>query len=221
MSQINKHKIAIASSLYVAIAILHICGLFFLNKIAVISKPFLMTTLVLVYLFSVKKPNFWYVSALFFSFWGDVLLLFNNQFFVFGLSSFLLAHIFYIKITRDLIQKINIKKLFISTLPFALFSAYFLTLIYDKLGDMKIPVIFYTGIISVFGSFTLLNYLQKNTTGNLWLLLGSSLFILSDSLIGLDRFYLTNDNFQIYIMITYILAQYLICRSLIKNAYQE
>lgn len=118
-------------------------------------------------------------------------------------------------------QKINIKKLFISTLPFALFSAYFLTLIYDKLGDMKIPVIFYTGIISVFGSFTLLNYLQKNTTGNLWLLLGLSLFILSDSLIGLDRFYLTNDNFQIYIMITYILAQYLICRSLIKNAYQE
>jgi hypothetical protein len=76
-------KTTIASSAFLAVVVLHILGLLFSEKIAFLSKPFLMTTLVIVYLIAVKKPNFWYVSALFFSFWGDVLLLFKNQFFVY------------------------------------------------------------------------------------------------------------------------------------------
>ena len=80
-------KITIASSIFLAVVVLHIFGILSNDFLAFISKPFIITTLVIIYLVSVKKPNFWYVSALFFSFWGDVLLLFKDQFFLFKMSN--------------------------------------------------------------------------------------------------------------------------------------
>ena len=215
-------KTTIASIAFLAVVVLHILGLLFSEKIAFLSKPFLITTLVIVYLVAVKKPNFWYVSALFFSFWGDVLLLFKNQFFVYGLASFLLAHIMYIKITASFIKKVSLQKVVLASLPFAVFLFSFLYLIIDNLGEMKIPVIFYGVVISSFGALSFLNYMQEKNTANSWLFLGTIIFIISDSLIALNKFYEPKEFYDISIMLTYIVAQYLICRAIItKTAHQE
>ncbi len=154
-------KTTIASIAFLAVVVLHVLGLLFSEKIAFISKPFLITTLVIVYLVAVKKPSFWYVSALFFSFWGDVLLLFKNHFFVYGLASFLLAHLMYIKITASIIKKVSFQKVVLASLPFVVFLFSFLYLIIDNLGEMKIPVIFYGVVISSFGALSFLNYMQE------------------------------------------------------------
>ena len=150
-------KTTIASIAFLVVVVLHTLGLLLNEKIAFLSKPFLITTLVIVYLIAVKKPSFWYVSALFFSFWGDVLLLFKNQFFVYGLASFLIAHIMYIKITASFIKKVSLQKVVLASLPFAVFLFSFLYLIIDNLGEMKIPVIFYGVVISSFGALSFLN----------------------------------------------------------------
>lgn len=214
----KSNKIITASIVFLAVVILHISGLLFSDKLAFISKPFLITALVIVYLVSVNKPNFWFVSALFFSFWGDVLLLFKEHLFVFGLASFLIAHLLYIKITTQFIKKLSFKKIVLVSLPFLIFLIGFLSLLYDNLGEMKYPVIVYGIVISLFGTVALLNYLEEKSTANLWLFLGAIIFITSDSLIAINRFYDPNETYQLLIMITYIVAQYLICKAIIAKA---
>lgn len=215
-------KIAITSIFFLMVAILHVFGILNSDKLAVLTKPLIITSLVIVYLVSVKKPNFWYVSALFFSFWGDVLLIFKNDFFVFGLASFLLAHIFYIKITASMLQQISTKKIILVSMPFVLFVIAFISLIKDNLANFFIPVILYAVVISTFGTIALLNYLKEKSTSNLWLCLGAIIFIISDSLIALNKFYEPKYYYSICIMITYIVAQYLICKAIIaKNVFQQ
>lgn len=165
-------KITTASILFLTIASLHVFGILFSENLAFISKPFLMTTLLVVYLVSVKKPDFWFISALFFSFWGDVLLLFKNQFFLFGL-----AHVFYIKITIGFLKKTSYKKIALVASPFLVFLFSLLYLLKDNLGEMRIPVIIYGIVITIFGVVAFLNYVQVKSTANLWLFLGTLIFI--------------------------------------------
>ena len=46
----------------------------------------------------------------------------------------------------------------------------------------------------------------------------SIIFIFSDSLIALNKFYESNDLYGVSIMITYILAQFLICKAMIVKS---
>ena len=210
-----KTKITTAKILFLVVVILHFIGLFYNHLLAFVSKPLLMTALVFVYLVSVQKANFWYVSALFFSFWGDVLLLFENQFFVLGLGSFLITQLLYTKLVGSFLKKTSLSKIIIISLPFVFYLFSFLYIILDKVIDVKLPVIVYALVISTFGALSFLYYLQQKTKASLWLFLGAVLFMLSDSIIALNRFYDTTIDAQVFIMLTYILAQYLICKSFI------
>lgn len=218
----KRTKITTASILFLAVVSLHIYGVLFSEKLAFSSKPFLMTTLLIVYLVSIDKPDFWFISALFFSFWGDVLLLFNEQFFVFGLGCFLIAHIFYIKLCVEYINKTSFKKLALVCFPFLLYLSSFFYVIKDGLDQMQFPLVVYGIVICSFGIVALLNYIQNKSTDNLWLSLGAIIFIVSDSLIAINKFYAPSERYQFLIMITYIVAQYLICKSMIvKTVSQE
>lgn len=211
-------KITIASVLFLLVAIADVYAVITQNKvIEMIFKPLLMTTLVVVYLLSVKKPNFWFVSGLFFSFWGDVFLLDKESFFVFGLGSFLLAHVIYIKITTGFLQKDLTAKMITSAIPFVLLFGGLLYLIYDNLEEMLIPVIVYGVTIATFGASALLNYRQEKSMANSWLLLGAIIFIASDSLIALNNFYAAKHLFDIAIIVLYIISQYLICKAMIAK----
>lgn len=215
----TKHtKITIASILFLLVAIADVYAVITQNKVMeMIFKPLLMTTLVVVYLLSVKKPNFWFVSGLFFSFWGDVFLLDKESFFVFGLGSFLFAHVIYIKITTGFLQKDLTAKMITSAIPFVLLLAGLLFLIYDNLEEMLVPVIVYGVTIATFGASALLNYRQEKSMANSWLLLGAILFIASDSLIALNNFYAAKHLFDIAIIVLYIISQYFICRAMIAK----
>ncbi|PKH51496.1 hypothetical protein CXF68_12730 [Tenacibaculum sp. Bg11-29] len=209
-------KITVASIVFLLVAITDIYAVIIQNKsLEFIFKPLLMTTLVIVYLLSVKKANFWLVSALFFSFWGDVFLLDKTNYFVFGLGSFLIAHIMYIKMTTKFLKTASIVKILKTSIVFVALFSVVLFLIKDNLGEMLVPVIVYGIAISTFGTCTLLNYLQEKSTANTWLLLGSILFIASDSLIALNNFYSPKHFFDIAIITLYVVSQYLIVKAVI------
>ncbi|MFN0728978.1 lysoplasmalogenase [Polaribacter gochangensis] len=210
-------KITLVTALFFIAAVADIWGIITLNEtIKTIAKPMLLTLLALVYLASVKKPIFWYVLGMFFSFVGDVLLMFNGaNFFMFGLLAFLLAHVVYIKVTVGFLPGDLTVKMISSAFPFVVFFGVLMYLIYPNLGEMLIPVVVYGITISTFGSVALLNYRSEKSTENLWLFIGTVIFILSDSLIALNKFYKPNEIYGVAIMITYILAQFLICKALI------
>lgn len=215
------YKITIANVFFLVIVILHLIGKVSSEELAFFSKPFLMISLALVYLASVKKPNFWFVSALFFSFWGDVFLLFPDTFFVFGLGSFLVAHLLYIKLITTELKIVAYKKVILAIVPFLIYLTLFFYLILAKVINIKLPVIVYGIVICTFGVLALLLFLQQKNSSNLWLFLGALFFIVSDSLIAINKFYYSSEIYQIFIMITYIIAQFLICKSFIAKAYHQ
>lgn len=209
-------KTILASIFFLLVCIADIYAILVNNReIEMIAKPLITTSLVILYLLSVKKPNFWYVSALFFAFWGDVLLIFPDKFFVLGLASFLLAHVLYITISSKFLKKISTSKIVLHSLPFLATLGVLMYIIYPNLGELLIPVIIYGIVISVFGVVTFLVYTNEKSTENLWLFLGAIIFILSDSVLAINKFYEASEVLGITIMITYIIAQYLICKAMI------
>lgn len=209
-------RITIITLLFLLISILEVYGTIMNSKLLEFTfKPLLMVALATLYLISVKKPNFWFVSALFFSFWGDVLLLFPEKYFIGGLVSFLITHIIYIKLIRGFFTTVKTKTVIYAAIPFVVYFSLIVLLIKENLGELLIPVIVYGIAISIFGTVALLNYIKNKATENSWLLIGALLFILSDSIIAINEFYFSASVLQVFIMITYIVSQYLICKAII------
>ena len=181
------------------------------------AKPMLMITLFWYYYSNAKKLNKYFVLGLFFSFLGDILLLgVGAMYFVFGLLFFLIAHVFYIIIVLKIIQITKPKEFIIASVPFLLLFLVLMNVLYAGLGSMKIPVIIYAMTISFFGIVSLILYLQAKTKISLLLLVGVLTFITSDTILALNLFYKKQSFYPLLIMMTYVLAQYLICRFVLK-----
>ena len=181
------------------------------------AKPMLMITLFWYYYSNAKKLNKYFVLGLFFSFLGDILLLGTGEmYFVFGLLFFLIAHVFYIIIVLKIIQITKPKEFIIASVPFLLLFLVLMNVLYAGLGAIKIPVIIYAITISFFGIVSLILYLQAKTKISLLLLVGVLTFIASDIILALNLFYKKQSFYPLLIMMTYVLAQYLICRFVLK-----
>ncbi len=215
----KRNRITIGTILFFVIAIFDLYAVLTHNRtLEVIFKPLLMVSLVLFYLSTVDKPKLIFVFALFFSFLGDVLLLNKGDFFLFGLAAFLVTHILYIKIIAQFLDKEITTKMISSSIPFLLFFLGLFYLIYSNLESMWFPVLVYGIVIATFGAVSLLNYREWNSNSNLYLFIGAVLFILSDSLIAINKFYHQELYFNFFIMLTYSIAQYLICYAMILKS---
>ncbi|MAD98117.1 MAG: hypothetical protein CMB99_12395 [Flavobacteriaceae bacterium] len=208
----------VALTAFLLVSALHIAGLLLNQNLAIYTKPALMITLGFFYVVSVEKINPWVVGALLFSFGGDVFLLDKNNYFVFGLGSFLVAHLCYIKLTSAMLSKMNPIEIILSSIPFVFVFFGLIGLLYKGLDKLLIPVSIYGLVISTFGALTLAVYRNRKSTEHLWLLLGACLFILSDSLIALNKFYEPREYYSLVIMITYIMAQFLLTKAFIAKS---
>lgn len=184
-----------------------------------LSKPLLMPVLALFFWANTgKSPNplkKWVLAALFFSWAGDVLLMFQDRipdFFLFGLSAFLLAHIFYIIFFHSIRVKEGIKGKLILLLPVALYYAVLIFWLSPYLGDMKMPVVIYGLVISFMLMLALHMLFVRNKEAGKLLVTGALLFVLSDSLLAINKFYQPFQLAGVAIMLTYGLAQYFIVK---------
>lgn len=213
-----KNKTLIPSLLFLLVSLAHILGLVYHEFLAFVTKPMIIATLIVLYSVSMKQFNIVYLLGLIFSLAGDVILEFDDSLFTFGLGAFLLAHIFYILVSYKFLPKVSSTKILMHSIPFVLIFAGLLYTIYPNLGALLIPVVIYGIVISVFGVVTFLVYTNNKQTENLWLFLGATTFIVSDSILALNKFYEPSEFLSISIMITYIIAQYLICKAMIVKS---
>lgn len=174
------------------------------NTLVKITKPLLMPLLMLMaFQFNIKEKNLY--IALFFSLLGDVFLMFGGELcFMLGLGSFLLAHVFYIFLFKSQF-KFSLPK----ALPFATATlTYFLFIKSGIDQNLLIPVSVYCLVITLMGIFAA-GRRTKKSSYNL-VLIGSILFIISDSLIAFNKFYAPLPGSSFWVMSTYGLAQFLI-----------
>lgn len=182
-----------------------------------LSKPLLMPVLTLYFYFNTKQNagpfKKWVLFALFFSWAGDVLLMFQDivsDFFLFGLSAFLLAHIFYIFYFHEIRAREGAKTRLVILIPIALYYAALIMWLTPFLDDMQMPVSIY-GVIICFMLFFALQmlYIRNINAGKLFAA-GALLFVISDSLLAVNKFFQTFSLAGTAVMLTYGLAQYLI-----------
>ena len=188
-----------------------------------ITKPLLMSLLIVLFISqttgfasSLKK---WIVLALLFSWAGDILLMFesmNGNFFIFGLVAFLIAHIFYILFFENVIRKEGLRKNYWWFLPVIIYYIALIYILSPNLGDMKLPVRIYGIVIS----YMLIQSLQAGRIRNLaaatLMIGGAVLFITSDSILAINKFYEPFAYAGIAIMLTYGIAQLLITLGAVK-----
>ncbi|MBZ4034812.1 lysoplasmalogenase [Flavobacterium sp. 17A] len=162
------------------------------------------------------------LAALVFSWIGDVILLFTDLgeiYFILGLVSFLTAHILYCILfnKQNRIRKKQNKSLFIiGSILIALYLIGMVSVLMPHLGDLQIPVIVYATIISIMLLFAFNGLLVWERPGNLLVFLGAFFFIVSDSILAVNKFYVPIQKSSFFIMLTYLLAQYLIVLGILK-----
>ncbi len=194
-----------------------------------VTKPLLMILLLLIFTTScINQKSTAYrltVFALLFSWFGDILLLFqseNELFFMLGLIAFLIAQVFYIFVYRktrlpvkpDKKSRIfiNVRIVFLILIGSALYS-----ILFNHIGNVQIPIAVYTVAII---SMAIAAVLRKGRTSDrsfLLVYMGALLFIMSDSMIAINRFLEPIIYGRLLIMLTYILAQYLIIQGILKH----
>lgn len=186
-----------------------------------IAKPLIIPSLLAYYMTSSKSKNKLYILALVFSFAGDVLLLDKTDLFLFGIGAFLITQVLYVYLFSKGLGNSTLAKKIMAFVPFSIFFVVLIRLLKPGLEGFLIPVVIYGIAISSFGSISLLKYLVKKDKLNLSLLIGAVVFIISDSLIALHKFHDPHSFYPVVIMLTYIIAQYLIASFMLgseKNA---
>ena len=192
------------------------------------SKPLLMITLLSYYLSSRFAPSNTLsrliVGALVFSWLGDVLLMLQDTIggvFVFGLAAFLIAHIFYIFAYQQAKtpETGEANKSFVHTrLAFLIFIGVALIyMLYPTLGELLIPVIIYTIVIITMAIFALLRRGATIDKSFIMVYSGALLFIMSDSMIAINKFMSPIIQHRLLIMSTYIAAQFLIVKGILAH----
>jgi uncharacterized membrane protein YhhN len=217
MKNYKKYKLIKGlSALFFIVSILDIIGVALnISLLQVIFKPMIILSLIVLYYFSAKKKNSWYLIALVFSFMGDVLLMDKNNLFLYGIASFLITQLLFVYIIVKQIEQSSTKDKLFATIPFLIYFLILISTLKTSLGEFLIPVIVYGIAISIFGSISLLNYLVNKTKNSQILVYGAVLFIASDSMIALHKFHEPRKYYPVIIMVTYVLAQYLIYKFII------
>jgi uncharacterized membrane protein YhhN len=206
--------------LFGLVALLDIISIEFFPGLRYFTKPLLMPLLMLAYFLEARPLGFFSIillSGLFFSWLGDILLMLeelDGSLFIGGLVSFLTAHLLYIGYFAKTKSPRNS---YLKSRPVMLLAvlAYIIELMYilwPTLGGMKIPVLIYGVVIGTMLSFALWQIGKLDKKAALLFCAGAAFFVLSDSLLAINKFHSQFSFAGMAIMFTYGLAQYLIVR---------
>lgn len=204
----------------------HAFGWKFLNEF---TKPLFMPVLLVYFRKGLRAPvNLSFILAVFalvFSWFGDVALMYvykREVYFLVGLGFFAVAQGLYFFSFRKAMYNTGEDNFtsfqhVLNVLPFAIYGIGLMYILWPTLGDLKIPVSVYALLIitMVMGAIYRNNRTNKESFNQV--VFGAILFILSDSLIAIDKFYAPMENARVWIMGTYILAQWNIINGLQKH----
>ena len=201
--------------LFAVVLIANIAGGLLKNHlIDYVSKPLIVPSLAGYFLSQTGKTlsplKKWLVLALFFSWAGDILLMFQPKssfFFLPGLSAFLIAHISYIIFFHQVRIKENVKGNAWLLLIVVIYYAALITFLSPYLGDMKLPVRIYGIVISFMFMLAMHMLFIKNKRAGQWMMVGALLFVISDSTLAINKFYQSFEIAGVVIMLTYGMAQ--------------
>lgn len=203
--------------IFLLILFAHCCFIFFeLDNYRFYSKLLLIPFLLILFLINFKgtKGKYYWLPmiALVGSFAGDLLLAFDGaNFFLWGMLGFMVTHI------SNSIYFYSMHPLRFKKSKIALLAVLFLTItcsivifiIKDNAGDFLIPIIIYMFLIAFMAvlASSLADAPNYNNAAIQYFIPGAILFIMSDGLLATNKFNLQDPSLDIFVMLTYGLAQ--------------
>lgn len=190
------------------------------KKLRDVTKPFILTSLLAFYAFSVEKIRWVIVLALIFSWIGDLFLIKKGvKWFAIGGISFLISHLFFIiTYSRDVVfSKINI---FI-IIALAVFFLSVVTWLFKHLKGslpkgLLPPMYLYLLTNGAMNCFAIFRMLSCMNIATITTCVGAILFFASDSALFFVRFkkdFILKTHF--FVMLTYSIGEFLIVLGLI------
>lgn len=203
------------TAIFVVFFVLEILGLTVIPEFHMVSKVLIMASLISFYILNAKGQDSIFLLGLIFALVGDAFLLFNgSHFFLIGLGAFLVMQICY---SYYFNQQRRIPKTVHYIVP-ALYSLLAVAVVWRMKDSLPFKPIFlfaYAGALVLMVSFA---YLRHNKLNAYWqVFLGANLFLISDALLGVNAFVKEFQYADLAVMITYMLAQYLIVTGVVQG----
>jgi uncharacterized membrane protein YhhN len=187
-------------------------------------KAFIIPVLIWMYLRFVRGEwNRFHVLiliALVFSWIGDITLqlaALREDFFLLGLASFLVTQLLYTIAFFSTGGPGLVARRPYLILPVAAYGVGILWLLWEGLGDMTVPVTVYTVVILTMLVAAINRREKVNAQSYRLVLAGAILFILSDSMIAINKFDQPFELARVAIMSSYVTAQFLIAVGCVRQ----
>lgn len=203
--------------IYIIIACIHLTMCFIeQEKWRKITKPMLMITLLvtsIIYGYNSNQltPILYFAIGL--GLIGDILLIFDNNHLIFGAGgvTFFFGHVLYI-VQMISVLPFTIRWYFYFILALFLIAWCVLTTpkLKSNLKILAIPCSIYSFILMFGVVIGMISLLTNISAGNLMLVIGFLLFIVSDTILVVAVFYKNIKRYHFYLMIPYIIAQLLL-----------
>lgn len=159
-----------------------------------------------------------------FSWFGDLFMMFSAEFiyFVLGILSFLIAQVLYaflfLRSINLLGKKPFLKKKPAWLIPYIAFGLIIYILLFPQLDAvLKVAIFVYMLAILTMSAMALNRYGNGHPVSFSLIFAGSLFFVASDTMIAINRFLVPVPYEGFFIMSTYILAQFLIMKGLLKQ----
>lgn len=200
---------------FVALSVVHLVALAAQDDaLAVFTKPLLMLSLLAGLLFALPRWRtvvaLLATLALLFSWAGDVGISSSGELsFLVALGFFLLAHVFYIAL---FVRKLRMRRLTWWSALYLVWWVALVVILAPHIGALLIPVAVYGLVLGAMGAVAL--------TCHRLIAWGGALFVVSDTILGLDRFLPGFELWQVHflIMLSYLAAQGLIALGIVRWA---
>lgn len=186
------------------------------------TKPFLMPILLALLYFLADKnvtlPRLLLAGAIIFSWIGDMLLLRDDEelFFLGGLGAFLIAQVlFAISLYKSVYTKLVFD--YRPLTPIMFYGALLLLALLRKAGPMSIPILIYALCILSMVSIARLRRGLTLEESYRWAFIGAFLFVISDSVLALNKFVFELPLASFFVMLTYVFAQYFLVRGIMEH----
>ena len=204
-------KLAAAAGIVAAIAAHFLARPLLLWTLAPVATLLILTIAFANWRAYKERYSMWVCIGLLFSLAGDVLLLRPDHFFTLGLLAFLLTHIAYlVAFTRDtrFPARLGVWILYL------LFATLCNVLLFSWLpAALRLPVAVYSLFLLSMAAQAMGRSLLLRTTAARFAAIGALLFVLSDGLLAVDRFYQPLRYAPLLILVPYYAAQWLIASS--------
>lgn len=203
---------------YLIISIVHLVALWTEDdSLSSFTKPLLMLSLLAGVLFALPRWRslvaLLATLALLFSWAGDVGISSPGDLnFLFALGFFLVAHVFYVIL---FLTKFRMRRLSLWSLVYLAWWVALVAILAPHIVSLLIPVAVYGLVLGAMGAIAL--------SGNRCIAVGGALFVVSDTILGLNKFLPGFELWQVHflIMLSYLAAQGLIAFGIIRWAWRN